>query len=1087
MSKRSAEELANIAKRYKKLNPREHVVQRPDMYVGPTRPKRCEGYMPNLKTFQFTRDVYHMAPALGKIADEVIVNAYDNINRPSTKKNKRQPTRNIRISYTDEGRVTVRNDGTTIPVAMHETQNMYVPTMVFGHMRTGENYDDKQKRYGGGRNGFGAKLCNIFSSEFTVRCVDSKNGQEFNQTWTDGMQTTVGPRVTKTTNKNDYTEISFIPDWKQFKMDKMNRAFAKYITKRALEVAACSPKDVKVYLNDVQLPVNTLGDYVSLYTTETITYVKLSKYWEVAIFPHDGTGDPISMPSFVNGICTSRGGEHVKHAMQPVLRYLAQQASKKVKGIKVRSNDVKTFVNAFVNALIVNPEFESQTKEMLTSDEKDFGSKCDWKDTKLKKFNRSGVLEKVEAWAIAKAGQKLQQKVKSKSRLNVPKLYDANQAGRNQILSAACSILFTEGDSALTTALSGLEVVGRSKWGAFPLKGKLLNVRDASAKQLLENTEVQNICKILGLVPFQSPSPAQMRYGHVVIMADQDHDGSHIKGLVINMFHKFWPNLLKQPGFLKIFKTPVVKVTWRGGSVSFYTEKQYEEAKLAPTWPSSAKHKYYKGLGTSTPKEAKDYFRDLDTHLYDIDYSDVDGDKIDMAFNKKRASDRREWLRDIDPDAGKEDPSDITEFVDKELILFSEADNARSLPSICDGFKESQRKVMFAAFKRNLTKEIRVAQLAGYVSEHAAYHHGEQSLNGTIVGLGQDFCGSNNLPLLVPAGQFGSRLQGGSDAASPRYIHTQLQDYARDIFKKEDDGLLPAQDDDGTPIEPEHYAPVLPMLLVNGSTGIGTGYSCCWPQHNPVQLIDFLLGQAGSLQPSFKGYTGSVCYDDNMNVVSTGRWRRKNATTIIIEELPVGVWTMTYKEWLHADRQQKWITKVVKDESTPDKVYFEVQVNGLKDEDVVSKFKLSRKLNIILTGFDTNGKLKTYTNYREMLNEWFVWRINLYEKRRLAIIQACDDKIRLCEEKKRFIMEVINSSLQPRLYTKHELRELLIKKGYYNVDKIIELPMYAMTRDEMGKLEKLLYEHNQLRNDMTRVGAKELWFRDLRVLKNKLV
>lgn len=1085
--KRSAEELANIAKRFKKLNPREHVVQRPDMYVGPTRPKRMEGYMPNLKTFQFTREVYNFPPALGKIADEVIVNAYDNINRPSTRKNKRQPTRNIKISYDDTGRVTVRNDGTTIPVAMHETQNMPVPTMVFGHMRTGENYDDKQKRYGGGRNGFGAKLCNIFSSEFSVRCVDSKNGQEFNQTWTDGMQTTAGPRMTKTTNKNDYTEISFIADWKQFKMDKMNRAFAKYITKRALEVAACSPKDVKVYLNDQLLPVNNLGDYVALYTTETVTYVKLSKYWEVAIFPHDGTGDPIVMPSFVNGICTSRGGEHVKHAMQPVFRYLAQAASKKVKGIKVRSNDVKTFCHAFVNALVINPEFESQTKEMLTSDEKDFGSKCDWKDTKLKKFNRSGVLEKVEAWAIAKAGLKLQQKVKSKSRLNIPKLYDANQAGRNQILSAACKILFTEGDSALTTALSGLEIVGRTKWGAFPLKGKLLNVRDASAKQLLENTEVQNVCKILGLVPFQPPNIARMRYGCVVIMADQDHDGSHIKGLVINMFHKFWPNLLKRPGFLKIFKTPVVKVSWRGGSQSFYTEKQYELAKAAKTWPANAKHKYYKGLGTSTPKEAKEYFRDLDTHLYDISYSDIDGDKIDMAFSKKRAADRRSWLTDISEDAGKVDPATITEFVDNELVLFSEADNARSLPSICDGFKESQRKVMFAAFKRNLTKEIRVAQLAGYISEHAAYHHGEASLNGTITGLAQDFPGSNNLPLMVPAGQFGSRLQGGKDAASPRYIHTHLQRYARDIFIKEDDGLLPAQDDDGTPIEPEYYAPVIPMILVNGSTGIGTGYSCCWPQHNPVQLIDFLLGQGQDIQPFFHGYTGTVRYDDNMNVVSTGRWKRKNASTIIIEELPVGIWTQTYSDWLQADRQQKWITKVVKDESTPDRVYFEVQANGLKDEDVVKKFKLSKTLNIILTGFDTKGKLKTWTNYREMLNEWFRWRIDLYEKRRLAIIQACDDQIRLCEEKKSFIMSVINSTLQPRLHTKHELRALLIQNSYLNVDKIIEMPMYAMTRDEMGKLEKLLCSHNQLRNDMTRVGAKELWFRDLRALKNKLV
>lgn len=1083
--KRSAQELASIAKRYKHLKPREHVVQRPDMYVGSTRPKRMEGPLPDLKTFKFTTQVYHFPPALGKIADEVIVNAYDNINRPSTKKNKRVRTRSIKISYDDTGRVTVKNDGTTIPVAMHDTQNMYVPTMVFGYLRTGENYDDKQKRYGGGRNGFGAKLCNIFSSEFSVRCVDSTNGQEFNQTWTNGMQTTSGPRITKTQLKNDVTEISFIPEWKQFKMDKMNRAFAKYITKRALEIAACSPKDVKVYLNDQLLPVNTLGDYVALYTDEPVTYVKLSKFWEVAIFPHSGEVQ-MSMPSFVNGICTSRGGEHVKHAMQPVLRYLAQQASKKVKGIKVRSNDVKTFVNAFVNALIINPEFESQTKEMLTSDEKDFGSKCDWKDTKLKKFARSGVLEKVEAWAIAKAGQKLQQKVKSKSRLNIPKLYDANMAGRNPTVSKQCHIIFTEGDSALTTALSGLEVVGRKHWGAFPLKGKPLNVRDASSKQLLENTEVQNICKILGLVPNVPPNPAQMRYGHVVVMADQDHDGSHIKGLLINMFHKFWPKLLKIPGYLKIFKTPVVKVTSRGTPWVYYTEKQYEDAKLNPPWPSNAKHKYYKGLGTSTPKEAKEYFKDLNTHLYNISYTDDDSDKLDMAFNKKRASDRRDWLTNINEDAGKVDPKTITEFVDNELILFSEADNARSLPSICDGFKESQRKVMFSAFKRNLTKEIRVAQLAGYVSEHAAYHHGEASLNGTIVGLAQDFPGSNNLPLLVPAGQFGSRLAGGSDAASARYIHTHLQRYARDIFIKEDDELLPAQNDDGTPIEPEYYAPIIPMVLVNGSTGIGTGYSCCWPQHDPVQLIDYLLNQNETLRPSFKGYSGTINYDDNYNVISTGRWHRKNSNTIVITELPAGVWTQKYSDWLQHPKQQTWISKVLKDESTPSSVHFEIQANNLNDVDVEKKFNLTKKLNIILTGFDTTGKIKTYTNIKEVLSEWMTWRLELYEKRRLAVIAGCSVHIKLCREKIMFIQSVLSGQIKLNMLTKQQLISWLANKRVDNIDKLIQMPMYSMTSDELSKLFKTAQEWEAKRDAYVKTNNRELWYHDLRNLKNKI-
>ena len=1082
--KRSAEEIAKISKRYKGLNPLEHVKQRPDMYVGPTKPKRMEDFLPDAKTLRFKKETYHFAPALGKIADEVLVNTFDNINRPCTKKNKRVPTRNIKIIYdTESGRVTVENDGTTIPVTMHNQKNMYVPTMVFGHLRTGENYDDSKNRYGGGRNGFGAKLCNIFSSEFTVRCIDSTNGCEFNQVWTNGMTQTDGPKITKTVLKNDRTVISFIPDWKHFKMDKMNRAFVKYLTKRALEIAACSPKDVKVYLNGELLPVNNLGDYVSLYTSEQVTYVKISKYWEVAIFADDGI-DKIEMPSFVNGICTSRGGEHVKHAMHPVYKYLASLASKKVKGIKVRSNDVKSFVNAFVNALVVNPEFESQTKEMLTSDEKDFGSKCDWSDKKLKKFNKSGVLEKVEAWAIAKAGQKLQQKVKTKCRLNIPKLYDANMAGKNEEESSKCYIIFSEGDSALTSALSGLEVVGRKYWGAFPLKGKPLNVRDASTKQLLDNTEIQNICKILGAAPLVQPDISHLRYGHIVIMADQDHDGSHIKGLLINLIHKFWPSLLKRKGFLKIFKTPVVKVTHKNQSWPFYTERQYEEALKTPPWPASAKHKYYKGLGTSTPTEAKNYFRNLSTHLYDIDYSDADNDYVDMAFNKKRAADRRNWLSNIDEDAGKEDPSNVKEFVNKELILYSQADNERSLPSVCDGLKESQRKVLFAAFKRNLTKEIRVAQLAGYTSEHAAYHHGEASLNGTIVGLAQNFVGSNNLPLLTPAGQFGSRLQGGKDAASARYIHTLLQKYTRDIFLQVDDGLLPLQDDDGMKIQPEYYMPCIPMLLVNGSTGIGTGWSCCWPQHDPIHLIDYLLGQSSSLKPSFKGYNGSVSYDSDMNIISTGKWYRKNKR-ICITELPVGVWTQTYKDWLEKPSQQSWIKRVEKDESTPDKVYFEISAD-VPDEKVVEKFKLSKKLNIILTGFDTHGKIKTYGTIKEMLGEWVTARLALYQQRRLAVIADTEEKISLLKEKQMFISIVLGGQFQIQNYNKQGLIDFLTNQGAKHADKLITMPMYSMTKEEQDKLKRETDEQQKIQNFYRNVSEKELWYTDMRNLKNKL-
>ena len=163
-----------------------------------------------------------------------------------------------------------------------------------------------------------------------------------------------------------------------------------------------------------------------------------------------------------------------------------------------------------------------------------------------------------------------------------------------------------------------------------------------------------------------------------------------------------------------------------------------------------------------------------------------------------------------------------------------------------DGLKTSLRKILFAAFKKNLTTEIKVAQFSGYVSEHSCYHHGEASLNGAIVGLAQNFVGSNNINLLIPAGQFGSRNKGGDDSASERYIFTQLNRITRSIFPQTDDAILKYLNDDGTPVEPIFYAPIIPMILVNGSKGIGTGFSTDIMSYNPLQIIDYLKSKLNS-------------------------------------------------------------------------------------------------------------------------------------------------------------------------------------------------------------------------------------------------
>jgi DNA topoisomerase-2 len=376
-----------------------------------------------------------------------------------------------------------------------------------------------------------------------------------------------------------------------------------------------------------------------------------------------------------------------------------------------------------------------------------------------------------------------------------------------------------------------------------------MNVCDLGQERIAANKEITYIKKILGLESGKHYTDVSgLRYGRIMIMTDQDVDGSHIKGLLFNLFYRLWPSLLCIPGFVASMLTPIVKARRRTGRQpaadkerAFYNMTDYEA--WLQTAEGNGGHgweiKYYKGLGTSSSQEAKEYFKDMKLSTYGWSGAES-GQALQLAFDKMQANERKAWLLGYDRSRGLDYTGDRTvsfeDFVHRDLVHFSNYDLVRSIPSVCDGFKVSQRKIIHCCLKRNLTREIKVAQLAGYVSEHAAYHHGEASLNATIVGLAQDFVGSNNASLLQPVGQFGTRIQGGKDSAATRYIHTLLSPLTTALIHPDDAGILKFLDSDGTPVEPEHFIPILPLVLINGASGIGTGFSTNVPCHNPLDV-----------------------------------------------------------------------------------------------------------------------------------------------------------------------------------------------------------------------------------------------------------
>jgi DNA topoisomerase-2 len=1078
----------DLSKQYRKHTHREHILSLPDTYIGSIEDTSEETFVVNGESFQ--QDVITaFNPGFYKLVDELLVNAHDHVVRLN-QRNSEQPVKNIEISIVDGKTFVIKNDGESIDVEKHPEYAVYIPQLIFGELLTSTNYDKEEKKLVGGKNGYGVKLVNIFAKKLDLTIVDGKRNLKYTQTFSDNMSVVVPPTI-KPCKSKPYVEIEWTPDFQKFGWtDSIPSQLLKVIERRVYDLAMTVGKNVKVTWCGNHIKFRDFTTYCSWYLpkdTEIVTDIP-QVGWQIAV--SDNSFDKAFSVSFVNGIWT-RSGKHVDEITNQIVSHIVGYLDTKKK-IKVKPGLVRDSLAVFICCFVENPSFSSQTKEILTSK-----VSCKLSDAFLKKvIAKLNIVEKVLEAQNAKDVKDMKKTDgKKQSRITgIPKLDDAVHAGTAK--SHECVLILTEGDSAKAMAISGLSQEQRKLYGVFPLKGKLLNVKDISAKKVEATEEIANLKKIIGLESGKKYIDVRsLRYGSILIMTDQDYDGSHIRGLLINMFHELWHELIGVPGFITYMATPIVKAVKGRLNKSFYTQYEYEEWRKTSA-SNGWKVKYYKGLGTSTRDEAKEYFKSLNVVHYSYSGNPSDN-SIDLAFNKARADNRKDWLKTYDKseivNASPGAKLTYEDFVNRDLIHFSNYNLERSIPNVMDGLKTSQRKILYSAFKRNLKSEIRVAQFAGYVSEHSGYHHGEASLNDAIVGMAQDFVGSNNIPWLVPQGQFGTRLTGGKDSASPRYIHTYLQPNVFNLVPSDDFDCLVYRDDDGTLVEPEWYAPVIPMLLVNGARGIGTGYSTFIPSFNPTELksaiVEWLEKGTGldrEFAPWTRGYSGKITKVDKHEYCITGVWKTAGEVTTITE-LPVGTWTSDFRETLDKLCVDGSI-KDYSDTSTDTNVL--ITVKG--DSKVVEKL-LTEKIKLTnMHAFNSKGVIHKYDSPNEILKEFVAVRLDLYAKRIAFMLNALKEKLPYHENVVRFIRQQCEDTPVPDLRRKspedcdsllEEQRFVKIKESF---DYLLNLPIASLTLKHARKHESNLEELRQNIVELESQTPQRMWLKEIMMEKSLL-
>ena len=1136
------------------LNDTEWLLRRPETFLGPVVPTqvclRASESGPEAAskgggaTATTTWIQVETSPALIHLVNELTTNALDNSHRDATQ-------HCIRISYASSTQsVVILNDGSAISIARGDGEAAaWQPTLAFSQFKAGSNFDDTEQRYTAGRNGVGAKGANVFGQHFKVEIVNAADKKVFQQEWSSNMSHTPGPRIKASSRKTNHTQVEWTPDYARLGCDASS--MPHIVEALAHHASLCAPAHTKVYLNDKVLKLRTpehfcraLGAHGSLASDAIVDETGRVRFQVCVGMRRGGDGDdggngggegaPPSSSltyAFVNSTPCCEGS-HAKMILAKVAEAIQADARGKrdavAKEVTVGSGFVKTHALVVATALIPNPRFTSQTKECLDTPAKEYG--WSWKPSEAfcNALGRAGFADRAVEEAKLKADAAAAKATKATRATRAPSIEKYEQAlklGKNK------AILFVaEGDSAKSFVVAGLSVIGREYYGCYAIRGKFVNVRDMNKKSIVEHKEARNLMQILGLqfdTTYTAETAAKLPYAHLCVTSDQDNDGSHIAGLLFNFVQVVAPSLLQvKPGFVRRFATALVRVTLpRGESESFSSQVEYDtwrEARLASGRPTGTA-KFFKGLATSSAAMAKEYFRNLRDNFITMTYSgdEVCGEALDLVFNKKRADDRKAFMVSEACDASRyvdySQPSVTVErFVTHELLpQYATASVLRAIPSVLDSFKVSHRKVFFgtralkmvnknaSAKKYEEMTTVKVSVAASKVSSHTMYHHADQSLENTIVGMCIDYAGAPNINLLQPAGSYGNRHL--HRAGAPRYIETCLNDPLQMLlYPPADDAVLTYLTDEGVSIEPDTYVPVIPTVLATGARGIAMGYSTECPQYHPVHIVDACLAwnegdddpaspsSLPPLKPWYRGFHGRI--DDEEGQAHTYLMRGTyewHGDDLHVTEVPCLKETEGYEEaWRKlCDHLEPGPRK------TDERVHTVLKKCSLAKDDpeTLKKLGLEKRLtfgNVHL--INAAGKLCKYDTPESIVAEHARERLRCYEKRLAHQVTTCEAELSLLTDRARFIDACTAGTFDVKAHADEDaasrvLGELGFAPREHGYDHLLSLPLKSLTVKRAEEVRKQCAKKAEELTRLRGLAPRGVWTTELRALREALL